>query len=333
MARIAQLPGLILKREWGVHRMPSSSLNSEWQVRRSLASRLVGRLKQVTDPVAPRISQPPDLRSAGATNFCSPIFIIGCQRSGTSLLRRIMDSHSNIACPPETNFILPLAMLLEDVKAMAGFDSMGYAKPQVEKTLAQFISSFFEEYASLQGKRRWADKTPQYVDCLPQLGHLFGPSARFIMIIRHGLDVAFSLSDAHRHYRVIDPYVAGAGGKVAVGAGVFWAQQNEKMEEFRASSPDICFRLRYEDLTSHPEPTLRSLFAFLGEPWEPQVMEYWKFPHHAGIEDPEVRRRRQLEPNSHRYQTWPAEVQLAVAQACEPLLSRLGYSIEVSHPA
>src|SRR4029453_17976698 len=101
--------------------------------------------------------------------------IVGCQRSGTSLLRRILDSHSRIACPPESQFILPLVEILQgkgasiETKYLSGLASMGYGRSEVEASLARFISGFFERYAASQGKVRWADKSPLYVDCLAEL--------------------------------------------------------------------------------------------------------------------------------------------------------------------
>jgi hypothetical protein len=202
---------------------------------------------------------------------------------------------------------------------------MGYGRAEVAASLATFAGSLFEQYALAQGKVRWADKTPQYVQCLPELWEMFGPGARFILVVRHGLDVAYSLSDANRHYPAIDREVERAGGNVAVGSARFWARQNEAIEAFRTAHPDACIRFRYEDLTADPEGTLRPVFEFVGEPWEPALLEYDRFPHHAGLEDPDVRRRRAIEPNSGRYRSWPPEVQRTVRAACEPTLSKLGY--------
>jgi hypothetical protein len=275
--------------------------------------------------VAPRLGPPGRPAEPGAERLPA-IFVIGCQRSGTSLLRRILDSHSRIACPPESKFIAPLAQLLRDGTALKGLESMGYDREQVSAALGRFIAEFFERYAAAQGKSRWADKTPNYVDHLAELREMFGPSARFLLIVRHGMDVAHSLADPHRRYPAIEDHVARAGGNVPVGAAAFWAEQSEKIERFRLANQEACLQVRYEDVTERPEPSLEAVFRFLGEQWEPEVMHYGRFVHHAGFEDPDVAKRREIEPNSGRYLEWPADVREAARKVCEPMLLRLGYS-------
>jgi Sulfotransferase family len=305
-------------------------VNTRWQTRRSFIDRVSGRLRQRKDPQAAPLPSPVIDRE-DRVETAPPIFVVGCQRSGTSLLRRILDSHSRIACPPESQFIFPLVEVLRGSHAssedryLSGLASMGYSRLEVEASLARFISGFFEGYASAQGKARWADKSPLYVDCLPELRAMFGPGTRFILIVRNGLDVAFSLSDASRTYPAIDRHVAEADGNVAIGAGRFWAEQNAKIDAFRAEDPEVCFRVRFEELTTDPAAALKPVFRFLGEPWEAEVIHYDRFPHHRGFEDPEVRRRSRIEPNSGRYHVWPPHVQAAVREACEPMLSQLGY--------
>jgi hypothetical protein len=216
--------------------------------------------------------------------------------------------------------------LLTERKYLTGFSGMGYDREEVGKALALFVRSFFDTYAVSQRKGRWADKTPNYIECLPELWELFGPEVQFVHILRHGMDVAFSLSDDHRRYPAIDEQVDLSGGNRAVGAGRFWAIQNEKMESFRKVVPKACFTIRYEDLTADPESALQPLFHFLGEPWEPQVIEYTDFTHHTGWEDPDVQRHHGIVRHSDRYRAWPEEIQRAVLEACEPMLSRLGYT-------
>jgi Sulfotransferase family len=287
---------------------------------RRTPSRVVGRLRATRDAPAPRLALGTD--DGGRE---PPIFVVGCHRSGTSLLRRILDSHSRIACPPESKFVLPAIQMLRDPQAMRGLASMGFEREEATKALADFLTRFFDEYAAAAGKRRWADKTPDYVECLPELWELFGPAARFVLIIRHGMDVAYSLSDPHRHYGAIDAHVDRAGGDVALGAARFWADQNEKIEAFMTDHREASHLVRYEDLTAEPEPTLGAVFDFLGEPWERGVLAYNELPHHAGMEDPDVKRRRRIVPNSGRYRSWPMPVQRAVREACQPVLGRLGY--------
>jgi hypothetical protein len=308
----------------------SSSVNPRWQAKRSLLSRAIGRMKERRDPPAPALAAPQAHLDGGSLH--RPIFVIGCQRSGTSLLRRILDSHSRIACPPESQFVLPLIEILQgrtasmSHKYLAGLESMGYSRSAVTTSLAAFISNFFEGYAAAQGKDRWADKSPLYVDCLPELWELFGRHAQFVLILRHGMDVAFSLSEAHRDYPAIHRHVIDAGGNVAIGAARFWVEQSQKIEDFRAAHPSACFQIRYEELTADPETSLAPMFAFLDEAWEPDVIDYRRFPHHAGFEDPDIRRRSRIEPNSGRYRAWPPLVQEVVEKECEPMLSRLGYA-------
>lgn len=293
---------------------------------RGLLARMVGRLRERRDPRAPRLGAPADIVSTSPP----PIFVIGCQRSGTSLVRRILDSHSNIACPPESKFLLPLTTILRDATALHGLDSMGYSREDVVESLRRFISAFFQGYASARGKGRWADKTPNYVDCLPELWELFGPEARFVLVVRNGLDVAASLSDRHRRYPAIDRHVKISGGSRPIGAALFWREQNERIDGFRALHPEACFLLRYEELTRRPEAALEPLFRFLEEPWEPEVLNFDRHVHHAGIEDPDVRRRRRIEPNAGSSRAWPPDLLADVRLACEPMFSALGYDQDAS---
>jgi Sulfotransferase family len=295
--------------------------------KRSFYERVYNKLRRRPDPTAPRLRvaevQKIELRDP-------PIFVIGCQRSGTSLVRRILDSHSHIACPPESGFILQLAEMLRERRSMTGLESMGFPRDEVLTALRSFISSFFVSYAAAQGKSRWADKTPAYVDCLPELWDIFGPEARFVLIIRHGLDVAFSLANPDRHYPAIKHHAELAGGNRPIGAGMYWAAQMEKIQAFRSGHPEACYELRYEELTTAPEDTLKSLLDFLDEPWEPAILEYNRFEHHAGLGDPEVRSLARIQPNSGRYRGWSESTQEAVRRACEPYLSELGYGSSIT---
>jgi hypothetical protein len=285
----------------------------------SLAVRLRRKLATLRDRRAPRLSVVRE-----ATEGRPPIFIIGCQRSGTSLLRRIVDAHPAIACPPESKFLMPLTDVLRDEQSLRGLDSMGFDRVEVVAALREMASAFFAGYARARGKPRWADKTPNYVDCLSELAELFG-DARFLLIVRDGLDVAFSLSEGRYRFPALERHIAEAGGDAPVAAGRFWAEQNDKIERFRAANPASCLRVRYEELTSEPEVTLRQVFEFVGEDWSPSVLAFNESPHDAGLEDPTVRWRDAIEPNSGRWRAWPGDVAARVVDACGPMLATLGY--------
>lgn len=293
---------------------------------RSILARVIGRLRHRRGAPAPPLDAPlpPSPGHVGPLKS-RPIFIIGVQRSGTSLLRRIVDAHPRLACPPESRFILPLARLINDAASMRGLESMGYSPEQITRSIARFADGFLRGYAEEQGKQRWADKTPHYVDCLDDIHRLFGADAQFIIIVRHGMDVAYSLSDPHRHYPAIDGHVAAEGGNRPIGAARFWNEKARLIEDFRSKHPMSCIQIRYEDLTSRPESALRSVFTFLDEEWDQRVLDYNRFPHHVGMEDPDVKRRRRIEPNSHRYLSWRPDVQREVRAACQPMLSILTY--------
>jgi protein-tyrosine sulfotransferase len=303
--------------------MNASDRSLALRLRRTIA-RAVDRVRDRSTTPAPRLPAPGGVEGDGSA--APAIFVIGCFRSGTSLLRRILDSHPRIACPPESKFILPLAQVLRDRSSVRGLDSMGFDRAEVARELGRAAAGFFTTYAAAQGKPRWADKTPDYVEVLPELREMFGADTRFILLYRHGMDVAFSLANPNRNFPAILPFARDAGGSMPVGAARFWVDQNEKIEAFRRAEPSMCHRITFESITEDPAGVLRPLFDFIAEPWDERVLDYHRFPHHKGIEDVEVRKRQSIERNSGNYLAWPEGVQQIVREACEPMLSGLGYA-------
>jgi hypothetical protein len=94
---------------------------------------------------------PPATAAGGAE---APIFIVGCQRSGTTMLRLILDSHSRISCGPETRF-------LEDMERIVGSDwkrlsQYGFPREEWLRRIAGFFGGIQHDYAVSRGKQRWA---------------------------------------------------------------------------------------------------------------------------------------------------------------------------------
>jgi protein-tyrosine sulfotransferase len=263
-----------------------------------------------------------------------PIFVVGCQRSGTSLLRRILDSHPSIACPPESKFILPLEELVRDPQALRGLDSMGFTRQEVMNRLRSFVVSFFQDYALAKGKERWADKTPNYVDCLPFLDEIFAGEARYIVIVRHPFDVCLSFEHAAEKsgqpMPAIQSHIAGATDFRA-GACAFWNRQNRKISEFVPHVAGRAVSLDYELLTSQPEPVLRQMFDFLDIPWSPLVLDYGQLPHDYGFEDRKIERMPKIVPNFGGFLAWPAEERQRLAVVAQEAMHLLGYSPHQAH--
>lgn len=110
---------------------------------------------------------------------------------------------------------------------------------------------------------------------------LYGPECRYVLIFRHGLDVACSMAamgipKSEEGDRT--PYEQKLGM-----AATFWAERCEEILKFAERHRDRCIELRYEQLCDEPEQEIRRLFAFLDEPFEEQVLQFYRQPHDTWI--------------------------------------------------
>ncbi len=256
-----------------------------------------------------------------------PIFITGVYRSGTTLLRYILDSHSQICCPPETDFMVPLSTLVEDEGYRTRLDQMGFDQAHTVQKLRGLVDYFFGNYARNQGKERWADKTPEYVGYLDFINALF-PEAQYLMLYRHGLDQAHSFTRGGSFMRPQFATYCEPGEDLRIGATRYWLAQVEKMLDFHLAYPEKCLQIKYEALCSSPDSELKSLFAFVDEPWEPQVLTYYEFPHDMGAEDGRVMATRGIQPATSYYKNWPVELRDQCLEIAAPMLEKLGYASE-----
>jgi hypothetical protein len=272
-----------------------------------------------------RVIVSPETRPRGET----PFFIVGAHRSGTTLLRLIVDSHPRIACPPESFFLLPLRELVRDAKAVEGLKAMGFTEEHVLARLREWASYFFEMYAAARGKVRWADKTPSYVDCLDFVDALYGPECRYVLVFRHGLDAACSIAGVGP--RELAPHAEACGGDLFAGAARYWATQCGKILDFQERHAERCFEIRYEELVQEPEPLLRRMFSFVDEAWDPRVLRFHEHPHDRwiGLEDRTASQARGISSNVGRYRSQPPHVIERMVEQAGPMLARLGYEVDL----
>ncbi len=188
-----------------------------------------------------------------------PIFVVGCQRSGTTMLRLMLDSHRRISCGPETRFLADLERVVDtDWPRLSQY---GYTQDEWLRRIAAFFGGIQSDYARSRGKQRWADKTPRYALNIPFLVRVF-PDAQIIHVIRDGRDVVVS----HRKR---------FGYWSSVKSTLKWPKYIRVAQAAGESLPDDqYYEVRYEDLVARPEETMRALLAFLGEEWDPQVLEF-----------------------------------------------------------
>jgi hypothetical protein len=202
----------------------------------------------------------------------APIVVGGCGRSGTTLLRMMLDTHPRIFCGPESSVFRRRAL---DPDALA--DRFGLARPDVRAIhdSAESRPAFIEAFAALclqdAGKARWAEKTPRNISRIGVIFHYF-PDARFVHVLRDGRDVACSLRTHPRHKVVDGKLVPLDTWKPLAGCARRW---RDDIECSRPWWSDPRFHtLRYEDLVRQPESVLRRLMAFLGEPWDDAMLAH-----------------------------------------------------------
>ncbi len=201
----------------------------------------------------------------------SPIFIGGLQRSGTTLMRLLLDSHPHIACGPESKLHREnrLERIYTDLRTSwaAGLDPRyAFAPHTVDQAMAGLIHSIFMPYSQKQGKPRWAEKTPKNILVIDMLFAWF-PAARFIHMIRDPRDAFCSVRQRAAtdkpYWATWTPELTAAEWRRRINCGLAWRERPDRYRE-----------VRYEELVTQPEATLRPLFAFLGEPWAASVLEH-----------------------------------------------------------
>jgi hypothetical protein len=210
--------------------------------------------------------------------------VVGCPRSGTSLLAVMLDSHQELAVPPETAFMGLVASLhgtsaavrqgffdivTADRIMVSNWSDFGLDKePFLRRleaiepfTVSDGLRAFYAMYAGSEGKPRYGEKTPDYVFLMPEIAALL-PEAHFVHVIRDPGDTALSWRKTW-FAPSQDLRVLGEQWRKYVDAGRRAATLVRRYLE-----------IRFEDLVRHPEQTLQRVCAFVALPWDPAMLEY-----------------------------------------------------------
>jgi Sulfotransferase family len=221
----------------------------------------------------------------------APIFVLTTSRSGSTLLRFILDSHPDIACPPETSVATTAAQLARtwDIVEGAGSDAKSLDGPgtlpsHVIAAVRDAVDQIFGRYLQRRGKRRWCDKSLDSYQSAGLIAALY-PRAKFICLYRHCMDVIASGVEVcpwglTRHG--FDPFVAQHPGNSVAAIGSYWVSTVNAIMAFEQAHPDSCLRVRYEDLITAPEATASRVFSFLGAEQVPGITRScFQTPHEA----------------------------------------------------
>jgi hypothetical protein len=280
-------------------------------------------------------------------------FIGGATRSGTTLLRLMLDAHPDVAIPSETHFVPAMISRVVDGPATAeeltavatgharwgdfGLDAAEYQARVTALeplTAADAIRAFYRLYAEQQGKRRWGDKTPGYIRKTQPIQRVL-PEARFVHMIRDGRDVALSVLPLN------------FGPATVAEAAELWVKRVSTGRR-QARAANHYTEVTYEDLIADTEATLRRVCDFIDLDFDPAMLAYHErasdrlaekardLPKEGGRTQPAAARvashaLASEAPRSDRIGRWRREMAPADVATYEriagPLLAELGYEL------
>ena len=267
-----------------------------------------------------------------------PVFIIGMPRSGTKLLRSLLNNHSQIAITTYESGLIPFFYKnfsnYGDVKIKNNFHKFYqkfsqttfftrltkddafinedlWFKDILDGSFPEVIEVFYTIYAQSRNKNIWGDKTPSYIYEIPLLSRLF-PQAKFVHIIRDVRDYSLSVKKAWN--------------KNIFRASQRWTDAIEGCRrDVEKSKVEAYLEIKYEHLISHPESTLTSVCDFLHIPYEKDMNKLIKSPENLaatkGIKNI-------VTDNSGKWKTqMKASTILKIEANCGRLLNNLGYPL------
>jgi hypothetical protein len=282
-------------------------------------------------------------------------FIVGCPRSGTTLLRHILNAHPQIVITPEAHWIplwfeerrgltsdglvtpeLIRALLAHDKFAMfrLGPDELTslFGRCQ-EISYASFVTGIFDFYGRVRGKDLVGNKTPDSVRRMDTL-HALWPQARFVHLIRDGRDVALSLMNWPK-VRNKTPGKFPTWTQDPATTASFWWELNVRRgrEAGEFLGPELYHEMRYESLVAHPEQECAALCDFLGLKYEEAMLHYHEAHQKNGAG--QVAGHEQ-QPITSGLRNWRTQMLADDVERFEAaagvLLGELGYPLAFAHP-
>jgi hypothetical protein len=203
-----------------------------------------------------------------------PFFIIGCNRSGTSLVRTMLNHHPEVAVPTETVFFVDYLERSVEIKTLRKFiiNEPGLKELRIKlkvkdtakiKSVKDAMEVVHYKYAWGNGKKYWGNKTPRFTMYLEEIEHMFSDSV-FINIIRDPRAVSLSMKNNVIHRSNV--YFASKK----------WCKYINKVMKYKSKKNGRVLDVYFEDLIKYPEKELKKICGFLKIRYRKNMLEYEK---------------------------------------------------------
>jgi protein-tyrosine sulfotransferase len=211
-------------------------------------------------------------------NAAPPVFILSCERSGSTLLRYIIDTHPQVCSPAHLQLGQLCSALYPSI-----FYSLGQTLQAADEAarerlvfleVRRIVDEFLGRYASAKGKQVWCEKSPDNLRYCEILHKAF-PDARYICLYRHCMDVVHSSIGCSRLGFLPEhiPYVLRRAQNLVAAMVENWVEKTNTLLECELTRhPAQCVRIKYEALVTAPSPTLAAMFAALGLDWDDSLL-------------------------------------------------------------
>jgi protein-tyrosine sulfotransferase len=206
-----------------------------------------------------------------------PVFVLSCERSGSTLLRYIIDTHPQVCSPAH----LHLGQLCRSLYTSI-FYSLGQTMEPTDEAarerlvgseVRRIVDEFMGKYTRAKGKQTWCEKTTENLQYLRFLLDVF-PDAKYICLYRNCMDVVHSSIECSRlgFMPELAPYVQKRPDNIVAAMVDSWVDKMTTLLEFELAHPSQCFHIKYETLVLEPSQTLSAMFAALGLEWDKELL-------------------------------------------------------------
>jgi len=290
----------------------------------------------------------------GSDPSCAPVFIVGCGRSGTTLLRLILNRHRDLAIFGESGMFFrrrkyaylakprALRRFVKDWETVISQHSPHLGLVSSEPVMAalrqsasyaEATSLVMRAFAAAEKKQVWGEKTPAHVMRLKDIFAAY-PNARVIHMTRDPRATVASAITAlgDNRFTAVNVYRAAR----------YWLRCEMQIERFAAAKPDRIMRVRYEDLVAEPETVVRDLCRFLGVPYAPDMLDVaasarqYAPKTEAGGQIVPIHQGLLRDVNRDAVEKWrtvlSSDMQAVVERVTAALMAMRGYSVSAAPP-